>query len=453
MNQDTSIMWFRRDLRLMDNPAWSAATRSSTVVPLYIIDPSLWDPASQGRKALLAAHLRSLDADLTERGGRLYVAIGDPKTEIQAAVRRFDAATVQVNADYTPYAKRRDASIAEVVDLAQHHGQVVHPPGSILTKTGTRYRVFTPYHRTWQGRTIKPIDDPGEASIASETGEAIPDEGPSPIEPGESGALNRLERFTNLVDDYHEVRNRPDLNETSQLSFDLKWGTIGPRTVIDRIGVETTGRAAFVRQLAWRDFYADLIDDVPSSINQALRPDYRAIEWSNDQSDIDAWKAGATGYPIVDAGMRQLLGEGWVHNRVRLIVASFLVKDLLVDWRIGERHFRHHLLDVDVASNVGNWQWTAGTGADAAPYFRIFNPVSQSEKFDPAGDYIRRWVPELKSLDPKSIHAPWKVGPLELAAAGVTLGETYPRPIVDHAEARTAALAVYKEALDAAADR
>lgn len=451
MSQTTSIMWFRRDLRLTDNPAWSAATRSETVVPMYIIDPSLWDPASPGRRALLAAHLRSLDADLTELGGRLHVAIGDPLGEIQEAARHFEAPAVHINADYTPYAKRRDRPIAEVVDLTEHHGQVVHPPGSILTKKGTRYRVFTPYHRAWQSRTIDSFDDPGDASIASEEGRAIPDQGPSPIDPGESGALNRLERFTNLVDDYHKVRNRPDLNETSHLSFDLKWGTIGPRTVIDRIGVETTGRAAFIRQLAWRDFYADLLDDAPSSIDQALRPEYRGIKWSNDQSDIDAWRAGATGYPIVDAGMRQLLGEGWVHNRVRLIVASFLVKDLLVDWRVGERHFRHHLLDVDVASNVGNWQWTAGTGADAAPYFRIFNPVSQSEKFDPEGDYIRRWVPELKNLDSKSIHAPWTVGPLELAAAGVVLGDTYPHPIVDHGEARTAALAVYKHALEAAA--
>jgi deoxyribodipyrimidine photo-lyase len=202
-----------------------------------------------------------------------------------------------------------------------------------------------------------------------------------------------------------------------------------------------------VRQLAWRDFYADLLDAQPDSVDQALRPDYRSIRWEDDSDGFEAWKSGRTGYPIVDAGMRQLVGEGWMHNRVRMIVASFLVKDLLIDWRRGERHFRHHLLDADVASNVGNWQWAAGTGADAAPYFRIFNPITQSRKFDPDGDYIRRWVPELADVSASHVHSPWEAPPLELAAAGVILGDTYPDPIVDHGFARERALTRYQDGL------
>jgi deoxyribodipyrimidine photo-lyase len=444
-----AAVWFRRDLRLGDNPAWSSATRSGDeVVPVFVLDPQLWNRASTPRRAMLAGHLRALDEDLAERGGRLHVVEGEPATALPELVVRLDVDTVHWNADYTPYARRRDSAVASSVRSVTHHGQLVHAPGSILTKAGGRYRVFTPFHRRWAEMDIDPTPPAGTAKLSSDPGTGVPETGPAPLPAGEAAALDRLESFDQRVDEYVEERDRPDLDTTSRLSIDLKWGTIGPRTIIDRLGTHTAGRAAFIRQLAWRDFYADLLDSAPESIDAALRPEYRAIHWDDDPRDIEAWKSGRTGYPIVDAGMRQLLSEGWMHNRVRMIVASFLVKDLLVDWRLGERHFRHHLLDVDVASNVGNWQWAAGTGADAAPYFRIFNPVSQSKKFDPAGQYIRRWVPELSDLGNDDIHEPWLSGPLDLAAAGVVLGDNYPEPIVDHAVARERALARYKQGLD-----
>ncbi len=443
-----AAVWFRRDLRLGDNPAWSAATRSSEeVVPVFVVDPLLWKQASSWRRAMLAGHLTALDDNLAESGGRLHVIEGEPGTALPELAGRLGIDVVHWNSDYTPYARVRDAAVASRVDSKTHHGQLVHPPGTILTNAGGRYRVFTPFHRRWAEQEIVPTPQTGTAGVSSDPGVGVPEAGPPPLPAGEAAALDRLESFDQRVDEYVQERDRPDLDTTSRLSVDLKWGSIGPRTIIDLLGTHTDGRAAFVRQLAWRDFYADLLDSEPDSVDAALRPEYRTIEWEEDPQGLEAWKTGRTGYPIVDAGMRQLLAEGWMHNRVRMIVASFLVKDLLIDWRLGERHFRHHLLDADVASNVGNWQWVAGTGADAAPYFRIFNPVSQSTKFDPHGDYIRRWVPELRELRGKQIHEPWLAGPLELAAAGVVLGDTYPDPIVDHAAARERTLARYKEGL------
>ncbi|MDH3470183.1 MAG: DNA photolyase family protein [Acidimicrobiia bacterium] len=443
----TALIWFRRDLRLGDNPAWAAATSAhDEVVALFVLDPRLWDSAGPHRGPQMAAHLRALDAQLQEVGGRLAVHHGNPVEVVVAAARGMDA--VYWNDDYTPYAQQRDDAVAKAVNIAVHrlHGSVVHRPGTILTGQDRPYLVFTPFWKRWRTTDWSVEPEPGVARIAAETGDGIPD-APAPLMAGgEERARSRLATFLERVDHYAEERDRPDLDTTSHLSADLKYGTLSPRRVIVETGEDTDGRAGLVRQICWRDFYAHVLYHFPHTATRALRSEYDAMEWHDDEEAFEAWCSGRTGYPIVDAGMRQLITEGWMHGRVRMITASFLVKDLLIDWRKGERHFRRYLVDGDIAQNVGNWQWTAGTGADAAPYFRIFNPVLQSAKFDPDGDYIRRFVPELTGLTAPTIHAPWEHGPAELASANVILGETYPYPIVDHAEAREETLAAYAKA-------
>jgi deoxyribodipyrimidine photo-lyase len=445
-----ALVWFRRDLRLGDNPAWSAATLADEqVTALFVVDPGLWDRVAPRRRAMLAGHLAALDRTLVDLGGRLRVERGDPAEVVPRVAGEIGSGEVHANADVTPFASRRDDAVAKAIAVEWHHGSLVHPPGSVVTKEGRTYTVFTPFHRAWSERPVDPTPAPGAARVAAHPGTGVPDAGPPPLEPGETAALDRLDGFLDRVDRYPAERNRPDLDTTSRLSIDLKWGTVGPRTVLEQVGEATEGRSAFVRQLAWRDFYAHVMAAMPHTVDRAMKPAYDRVSWVDDPEGFEAWKAGRTGYPIVDAGMRQLAAEGWMHNRVRMITASFLVKDLLVDWRLGERHFRRHLLDGDVSQNVGNWQWTTGSGADAAPYFRVFNPVGQSKKFDPDGDYVRRWVPELAAVVSPAIHAPWEAPPLELAEAGVVLGDSYPWPIVDHAEARERALAAYRSALEA----
>lgn len=440
-----SLMWFRRDLRLTDNPAWATATNHGPVTACFVLDPRLWTTAGPHRGPQLIAHLRALDRDLRIHGGRLLILEGDPVEILPRAAGGHDA--VFANRDVTPYALRRDRAIDGGVDVSWHDGSYVVPPGKVTTQAGDPYQVFTPFYRRWLE-----VDWPqwppetAPAAVGSNPGSALPESAPPLMEGGEDAARRRLETFAGVVDGYPHLRDRPDLDQTSRLSADLKFGTLGPRTIIEALGTGTQGRDAFVRQLAWREFYAQILLARPDMARRALRPEYDRIEWENDESQFVAWTEGRTGYPIVDAGMRQLAAEGWMHNRVRMITASFLVKDLLVDWRRGERFFRHLLVDGDIPQNAGNWQWVAGTGADAAPYFRVFNPVTQSRKFDPDGDYIRRYVPELAGVAAPAIHTPWDAPGLELAAAGVTLGETYPLPVVDHAEARLRTLAAYEAA-------
>lgn len=446
----TTICWFRRDLRLGDNPAWSAATASSAVLPVYVLEPELLERAGPYRRRQLLANVAALANDLEQLGGRLHVVVGPARQALPQLALAGHAGAVHANADVTPFADRRDRSLDPLLPLTWHWGGLVHEPGTVLTRAGGLSKVFTPFYKRWRELPVpmpEPSKPPRFVELADPGVPLRPLDGPVPMTAGAEAAHDRLERFLDRVDRYPTDRDLPDTDGTSNLSADLRFGTIGPRELLGLVGDATPGREAFCRQLAWRDWYAHMLKLDPTIVDQAVRPVYDRIPWRDDGEGLAAWKAGLTGYPIVDAGMRQLARTGWMHNRVRMITASFLVKDLLIDWRRGERYFRHLLIDGDVPQNVGNWQWAAGTGNDAAPYFRIFNPTSQSKKFDPAGGYIRRWVPELAGVSAEHIHAPWEAGPLDLAAAGVMLGDTYPAPIVDHADARRRALAVYKAAL------
>ncbi|WP_334143645.1 cryptochrome/photolyase family protein [Rhabdothermincola sp.] len=449
-SEEIAVVWFRRDLRLDDNPAWAAATSERrAVVPLFVVDPRLLDAAGPFRRRQLLASVQALDYDLFERvGGRLLVRIGDPVVLVPQTVARYQAGAIYWNADVSPFAARRDQAVAKALDAPVHtfHGTLVHPPGSILTSKGSLSRVFNAFFKVWRRTPLDPWPAPGDAVVLDHPGQPLPAlDGPSPFPEGELEARTRLEAFLAIVDRYDADRDRLDRQATSRLSVDLKYGTLSPRAVLDAVGDATAGREALVRQLAWRDWFAHLLAEIPSLPTREMKPRYTGLAWRDDPVEIAAWKGGFTGIPIIDAGMRELRQTGWMHNRLRMLCASFLVKNLLVDWRIGERHFRHLLVDGDVAQNVGNWQWVAGTGPDAAPYHRIFNPVTQGRRHDPDGSYVRRWVPELAPLDSSQIHAPWEVDPAELARRGVTLGDDYPHPIVDLAESRARALEAYAE--------
>lgn len=442
----TSIFWFRRDVRLDDNPGLNAAAEAGDVVPLFVIDPTLFDRSSARRRDLLVAGLVDLDLRLAEREGRLRVEYGKPAEVVPRVAGEAGAEAVHVSREVTPFGTTRDLQVSREVELVAHDGLYAHPPGSVLTEAGDAYKVFSAFHRSWSLREVRPSVLPDNAEFTDDAGAGLPpfDEAAVPAGPG--GAERRLSAFRERVDDYDDQRDRIDLDATSHASVDLKYGWIGPRRLISEIGDSTKGRQAFVRQVAWRDFYGHLLAEYPSVVDESFDERYRAMEWRNDPEEILAWKQGRTGFPLIDAAMRRLVQEGQMHNRARLVVGSFLVKDLLVDWRIGERFFRHHLIDGDTAQNAGNWQWVAGTGTDAAPYFRVFNPVTQSERFDPDGWFIRKWVPELAEVPDEWIHAPWEAGPMELLSYGVELGKTYPEPIVEHSMARQRALDSYEEA-------
>ncbi len=445
------IVWFRRDLRLDDNPAFAAAAATHReIAALFVLDPRLLDLAGPFRRRQLLADLAALDDRLRALGGRLRVVAGDATRVVPAEAERLGAGAVHANLDVSPLARRRDAAVAAAlaeqgVAWSPQWGGLVHEPGAVRTAKGTLSQVFTPFWRTWRVTPMRPwpdTDDPAASAavldLPGDTALPVPD-APPPFPAGEAGAHERLAAVLDRLEDYPDTRDLPAVDGTTQLSSALRFGTISPRRMLDVIGTHSPGREAVARQLAWRDWYAHLTWQHPSIAVQPLRPDYDRIAWRTGpdaDADFAAWCDGRTGYPIVDAGMRQLATTGWMHNRVRMITASFLVKDLLIDWRRGERWFRTLLADGEVSQNAGNWQWVAGTGPDAAPYFRIFNPTAQGEKFDPDGAYVRRWVPELGGLGARDIHQPWRAGGL-FGAPG------YPAPIVDHAAARDRCLAAY----------
>jgi deoxyribodipyrimidine photo-lyase len=436
----TSIMWFRRDLRVADNPALSAASAAGDVLPLFVLDPHLLASAGRRRERLFAS-LASLQADVD---APLVIRHGNPVDVIPALVAEVGAHEVHVSGESTPYGRERDARVAaRVVQVGAQLVVTGSPyavtPGRVLNASGDPYRVFTPFHKAWTNYARRaPAERPDVRWRTGVAGEEL-DVPVDHVGVGERVALARWAEFsaTHLAD-YDDARDRPDLDRTSRISEALKYGELHPRTLLADLRSHpernsSGGIERFETELAWREFYADVLWHNPDSAWRDLRADMAGMRYDEDPELFDAWQQGRTGFPLVDAGMRQLLSQGWMHNRVRMVTASFLVKDLHLWWPRGARHFLDQLTDGDVASNSHGWQWVAGTGTDAAPYFRIFNPVAQGLRFDPDGEYVRRWVPELRHLAGASVHEPW--------SQPNGYGHGYPQRIVDHASERRDALA------------
>lgn len=441
----TSVMWFRRDLRLGDNPALIAAAEDGDVLPLFVLDPALWGPAGPSRRAHLAASLRSLDASLRQRRSGLSVVRGDPVRRVVLAARAVGADTVHVAADFGPYGSRRDEEVEEAlaeagIELVRTGSPYAVAPGRIRNGSGDPYKVFTPFSRAWADHGWRgPVDAPTGVSwlrLEQDTTDIPEPRVPAGLElpeAGEAAALRRWEEFLDRVDSYAEDRDRPGIEGTSRMSVHLKYGEVHPRTLLaDLARRRSEGARVYRTELAWREFYADVLHTRPETAREYYKPEYAQMAYDRPGDQLAAWQEGRTGFPVVDAGMRQLRAQGWMHNRVRMIVASFLVKDLHVEWQHGARHFLHWLVDGDLASNNHGWQWTAGSGTDASPFFRVFNPTTQGKRFDPPGDYVRRWVEELS--DPEQVPDPHDPDPDTRDLVG------YPAPMVDHKEERQEAL-------------
>ena len=469
-----ALIWLSRDLRLADNAALRAALDSGLQpVPVYIHDTSR---TTEGAAARWWLHhsLQTLQQDLRSRGSDLLILEGDSRTQLQAAARACSASHLLWNRRYEPAGVALDRAISTVLEdsglaLGSYPGNLLREPWTLAKRDGTPYRVFTPFYRELEAST--PIDMP---MPAPDTLPPLPDALPVSLtpddlglvpeiswdsafhphwQPGEAGAWRRLETFTrDAMADYADNRDRPDLPDTSRLSPHLHFGEISPRQI--RQFVEENMRhsnepgfvaaaESWLRQLAWREFGHHLLWHFPDTAEHPLDRRFAHFPWRDDPAGLHAWQTGQTGIPLVDAGMRELWTTGWMHNRVRMVVASLLTKNLQIPWQTGAAWFMDTLLDADLANNTLGWQWTAGCGADAAPYFRVFNPVRQGERFDPDGSYVRRWVTELSALPAKWIHRPWAAPEKVLHDAGVVPGETYPTPIVDLAESRKAALSAW----------
>lgn len=468
MSSGVVIWWVRRDLRLRDNSALGAALRSGgRVLPVFVIDPHLLkgERFSLARLKFMLDGLAALDVDLRGRGSGLLVRQGDPEHILPQLVQTVGAKAVYANRDYSPYALRRDRTVEGALSVPPHQFDdlVLHAPTHVLKADGKAYTVYTPYKRIWLSLPKPPperyvipggvlydvssLDHQGVPSLSElGFGETI-DVPPA----GENEAIRRLERFArSSLHDYGASRDilssdpfAAEPGGTSGLSPYLRFGMLSPRQVYQTALAAKRSATAeqgdsidiWISELAWREFYVQILYHFPHVLKASFRPEYERVEYRHAPDEFAAWQQGQTGYPIVDAGMRQLATTGWMHNRARMIVASFLTKDLLTYWRDGETYFMRHLIDGDPAANNGGWQWSAGTGTDAQPYFRIFNPVSQSMKFDPHGDYIRRWIPELRDVPDELIHQPWKMD---------APPRDYPPPIVEHQFARERTLRAFK---------
>jgi deoxyribodipyrimidine photo-lyase len=466
-----SIWWIRRDLRLADNLALNAAiNESSEILPLFIVDRKLIQNLSIGEKRLsfLWAGLRQLDSDLRDRGSHLTIREGDPLAILTQLIAQTGAGSIFAESDFSPYALSRDRRIRQELPLKLMGNPGLRHPKDVLKNDGTPYTVFSPYMRAWKNLSLSsfgsllPVPDRINTPHKYNNMEIPVSSDLSFInlfQPGETIAHDQLRAFMNgddpMIYCYDRQRDRVDMQGTSQLSPYLRFGMISARQVING-ALDASHRSTdkyarksvdtWINELIWRDFYISILYHFPQVLKRSFRGEWREISWINNEQDYLSWCYGRTGYPIIDAAMRQLITTGWMHNRARMITASFLVKDLLIDWRWGERWFKQHLIDFDPAANNGGWQWTAGTGTDAVPYFRIFNPVLQSQKYDPQGNYARKWISELEKVPEKFIHEPWKM-PINIQKLfDCQIGVDYPQPIVNHAWARERALDVYRTA-------
>lgn len=469
------LVWFRRDLRLQDNAALSHALATGTRVwCVFVFDREILDPIlargmrTDRRVSFIHASLLELDAALRERGGGMIVRHGMPREEIPCLAAQLEVAAVYANRDYDPAALDRDRDVERRLrqdgrNFLSFKDQVVFERDEILSGGTKPYSVFTPYRNAWLKR-LTPVDleaypcesragqlapraDAGGIPSLEALGFAEFDAHTSQPPAGSSGAERMFEAFLGRIDAYAEARNFPAVAGTSYLSVHLRFGTISIRRVAgqaQRLALHASrGAATWLDELIWREFYQMILWHYPRVVDQAYKPAYVALQWDDAPDLFAAWCEGRTGYPLVDAAMRQIAQTGYMHNRLRMVVASFLCKDLGLDWRLGEQYFAARLIDFELASNNGGWQWAASTGCDAQPWFRIFNPVTQSEKFDAQGVFIRYFVPELARVAAKHIHAPWRMSPAEQATCATVIGRDYPAPLVDHALARQRTLERY----------
>ena len=475
MKFNRALVWFRRDLRDFDHAALATALAAARAVYCaFVFDRDILDAlpsASDRRVEFIRESLVALDAALRAKGGGLIVRHASAREAIPELASLLDVEAVFANRDYEPFAIARDEAVAHALDgrgiaFESCRDQVVFERDEILTQAGAPFSVFTPYKNAWlkaltparlqafdcEGQPGRFVAPPGDAGIGlpslADLGFEKTNLETLGVKTGMAGGQALFRDFCQRIDRYAEARDFPAIKGPSYLSVHLRFGTVSIRELVAyaharSLEVDGNGAATWLSELIWREFYAQILWHHPRVAGHAFKPQYDALVFPNDPEHIAAWRDGRTGYPIVDAAMRQLARTGYMHNRLRMIAASFLVKDLLVDWRLGEQWFAERLIDFDLASNNGGWQWAASTGCDAQPYFRIFNPVTQSERFDPEGAFIRRYVPELAALSAKEIHAPWRLPPMVQQAKDVVIGRDYPPPIVDHAVAREQALELF----------